>query len=307
MNDLSGKSILVTGATDGIGKVTARELARMGARVTIVGRNPTKTQAAAAELSAQSPHPVQTLVGDLSIQAEVRRVAAEYRAANPRLDVLVNNAGALFTSRQVSADGIEMTLALNHLNYFLLTHLLLDMLKASAPARIVNVSSAAHVGGRINLQDIQLTRGYSSWGAYSQSKLANVLFTYELARRLEGSGVTVNALHPGFVATRFGRSNGGLFDPLFRLFQVAAITPEQGAETSIYLASSPEVEGVSGRYFDKKKAVSSSALSYRKDTAEQLWALSEAMTASVGGQQLPAEDGDGLTADEHALPLAHQA
>jgi NAD(P)-dependent dehydrogenase (short-subunit alcohol dehydrogenase family) len=175
-------------------------------------------------------------------------------------------------------DGLEMTFALNHLSYFLLTNMLLDILKASAPARIVNVSSGANFGGRIQFDDLQLKKGYSGFRAYSQSKLMNVLFTYELARRLEGSDVTANALHPGFVATNFGRSNGGLFNWIFRLVMVGALTPEKGAETSIYLASSPEVEGISGKYFDNKKAVHSASASYDQDTARRLWEISLALT-----------------------------
>jgi NAD(P)-dependent dehydrogenase (short-subunit alcohol dehydrogenase family) len=213
------------------------------------------------------------------VQAEVRKLADAFRERYQRLDVLVNNAGAIFMSRQVSRDGLEMTFALNHLGYFLLTNLLLDLLIASAPARVVNVSSGAHLGGKINFADLQLERSYTGFGAYSQSKLANVLFTYELARRLQGTGVTVNALHPGFVATNFGRSNGGLFDPLFRLIQrFGALTPEKGAETTVYLAVSPEVEGVTGKYFANCKPAASSALSNDETTARRLWEVSEQLT-----------------------------
>jgi NAD(P)-dependent dehydrogenase (short-subunit alcohol dehydrogenase family) len=193
--------------------------------------------------------------------------------------VLVNNAGGFFARREESADGIEMTWALNHLNYFLLTDLLLETLKASAPARIVSVSSGAHMGAKgINFEDVGFKQGYSGWSAYSHSKLANVLFTYELARRLAGTRITANALHPGFVATGFGHNNGGLMRTGMNLVQkIAAKRPEQGAETSIYLASSLEVEGVSGKYFDNKQAVKSSAASYDTEAAKRLWTLSETM------------------------------
>jgi retinol dehydrogenase 12 len=277
ISDMSGKTCLVTGATGGIGLVTAQALARAGAEVVIIGRSPEKTAEVARQMQARGGK-VEYLLGDLSAQAEVRRLAAEFRQGHNRLDVLVNNAGAFFMKHQVSQDGFEMTFALNHLAYFLLTNLLLDLLTTSAPSRIVNVSSGAHVGGRINLENIQNPRTYSGWAAYSQSKLANIYFTYELARRLQGSGVTVNALHPGFVATNFGRSNGGLFNPLFRLFQIGAISPEEGAKTSIYLATSPEVEGVTGKYFDKCKPISSSPVSYDQDMARDLWDLSTQLT-----------------------------
>ena len=276
--DLTGKLILVTGATDGIGLVTAEVLAGMGANVTILGRNLQKTADSAAAIQQKTGKNVETIVADLSVQAQVRRAAAEYLARHDQLHVLVNNAGAVFTQRKVSADGLEMTFALNHLGYFLLTDLLLGALKVSAPARIVSVSSGAHVGAQLDFSDLQNERGFSSFKAYGQSKLANIYFTYELARRLEGTGVTANCLHPGFVATNFGASNGGIFGPIFRLAQLIALKPNQGAETSVYLASSPEVEGVSGKYFDKKKAVRSSEVSYDRATAERLWQVSEELT-----------------------------
>ena len=277
--DMSGKVCLVTGATGGIGRVTAETLARAGARIVLVGRNPQKTADAAREIQQNSGSAqVEYLLGDLSVQADVRRIAGEFRVRSSRLDVLINNAGAFFWQRAVSRDGIEMTFALNHLGYFLLTHQLLDLLVASAPARIVNVSSAAHYSARLNFAELQNERGYSGWKAYAQSKLANVYFTYELACRLSGSGVTANVLHPGFVATNFGRSNGGILNPLVRLFQLAAISPEQGARTTIYLASSPEVEGVTGKYFDQSRPVRSSAVSYAEEPARRLWEVSLAMT-----------------------------
>jgi NAD(P)-dependent dehydrogenase (short-subunit alcohol dehydrogenase family) len=208
----------------------------------------------------------------------VRQLAEEFQRRFARLDVLVNNAGALFRRRCLSADGIEMTFALNHLTYFLLTNLLLDTLKASAPARVVNVSSDAHRGAQMRFADPQGEHRYSSWRAYSQSKLANLLFTYELARRLEGTGVTANAVHPGFVATGFGGNHRGLVGLVIRVAKLAALSPQQGAETLIYLATSPEVEGITGKYFVRKHAVQSSSASYDQAAARRLWQLSAELT-----------------------------
>jgi NAD(P)-dependent dehydrogenase (short-subunit alcohol dehydrogenase family) len=279
-----GKVCLITGGTNGIGLVTAESLANEGAVVVLVGRDAARAEAAAAQIEKNAGRAVEYLLGDLSTQAEVRRVAEAFRLGSAhssphhRLDVLINNAGALFMEQRMSADGIEMTFALNHLAYFLLTLLLLDLLKASAPSRVINVSSAAHFGGKINFDDLRSPRSYNAWRAYSQSKLANVLFTRELARRLEGSGVTANALHPGYVATNFGISNGGIFRSLFRLGQIAAISPEKGAQTSIYLATSAEVEGVTGRYFDRSKPARSSGAAQDDETARRLWQVSLEMT-----------------------------
>lgn len=274
------KKVLITGGTDGIGKVTALELAKLGAHVIIIGRNPQKTEQTVREIRELTHNPrVDFLIADLSEQEQVRRVAAEYRHRYDQLHVLINNAGAFFAKRELTADGLEKTFALNHLAYFLLTHLLLDLLTKSAPARIINVSSAAHFGGKINFDDLNAEKSYSGWGAYSNSKLMNVLFTYQLARRLQGSGVTVNCLHPGFVATQFGKNNGGLIGLGLSLVQrVGAISPEQGAETTLYLATSPEVEGITGRYFDQKKAVESSKMSQDEETARRLWEISLELT-----------------------------
>jgi len=277
-NHMQGKIILISGATRGIGKEAALALARMGARVRISGRSPERVTSAVTEIRGMSKNPdVIGYTGDLSNLAGVQQLASAFRRDHDRLDVLVNNAGALFMNRSTSSEGFEMTWALNHLSYFRLTALLLDLLLASAPARVVNVSSMAHAMSGMRFDDLQFNRRYFGWTVYSQSKLANVLFTYELARRLEGSGVTANALHPGFVATNFGRSNGGFFDPIFRLSHLAAITPEKGAQTTIYLASSPEVEGVSGKYFSNQRAVPSSPASYNLETARCLWEMTEAM------------------------------
>lgn len=278
--NLEGNVVLVTGATAGIGLETARALAQMGATVVGVGRSAERCAAAEAELRREAGAArVTYLRADLAARAEVRGLADEFWRRHRRLDVLVNNAGAYYARRQVSADGIELTWALNHLSYFLLTLGLLDILKASAPARIVNVSSGAHFGGRIHFDDLEGRRRYDGFAAYSQSKLANVLFTYELARRLAGAGVTVNALHPGFVATRFGHDNGGLMAAGMRLLQrLLARTPAQGAATSIYLASSPEVTGVTGKYFADEKEQASSPESYDAAAARRLWEVSEEMT-----------------------------
>ncbi len=276
MSWIANRVVLITGATDGIGKVTARELAKQGAQVVIVGRNPEKTAKVAEELRQFSDNAaVDYLVADLVSQASIRQMVTAFRQRYDQLHVLINNAGAYFTRRQISPDGLEMTFALNHLGYFLTTLLLLDLIKASAPARIINVSSMAHNGARLNFDDLQNERSYNGWRAYSQSKLANLYFTYELARRLEGTGVTVNALHPGFVASRFAHNN---HDPItwgFRLVQrFFAISPEEGAQTSIYLATADEVAGVSGRYLVNKRPVPSSAASYDRAAAQRLWEIS---------------------------------
>jgi NAD(P)-dependent dehydrogenase (short-subunit alcohol dehydrogenase family) len=310
---MAGKTCLVTGATAGIGEVTARELARRGARVVIVGRSQQRCEATVEAIRLRTGNPaVEFLRADLSSQAEVRRLAQEFLQRHRRLDVLVNNAGALFARSQESVDGIEMTFALNHLAYFLLTGLLLDTLRASAPARIVNVSSRAHedVQG-LDFDDLQARSGARSfWGyggsrfggllftlfapmrhpaflQYARSKLANLLFTCELARRLEGTGVTVNALHPGFVASRFSAGHGAFGWLMRRWAGLFAIGVEEGAQTSVYLATSPEVEGVTGRYFVKCKAVPSSPASLDQEAARRLWQVSEELTGWrwKGGEQ----------------------
>lgn len=255
MND---KICLVTGATSGIGKVTARALAAQGAHVIVVGRNQAKCEETIAEIQATtSNQQVEYMLADLSVQADVRRLAEQFYAQHNRLDVLVNNAGNLFRTRKESADGIEMTFALNHLAYFLLTNLLMDALKSAPAARIVSVSSDAHRGQTLDFDDLEATQKYSAFRVYGQSKLANVLFTYELARRLEdmegAKNITANALHPGVVRTNFARSEfTGLLGILLGIaLRFMGIDVEEGAKTSIYLASSPEVEGVTGKYFDK--------------------------------------------------------
>jgi retinol dehydrogenase-14 len=280
MNDtvhpMTGKTVLITGGTGGIGKATAIGLARAGARVGIVGRDATRGEAAAAEIRSASGNPsVDVFTADMSSQAEVRRLAAEVLDRYPRLDVLVNNVGGFWAHRRVTADGLEHTFAVNHLAGFLLTNLLLDRLVASAPARVVTVSSGAQSMGRIDFDDLQGARKYSGQRAYNQSKLANVMFTFELARRLEGTGVTANVLHPGVTRTAFGAEDQAWYfttgSGLARRFMKS---PEQGAQTPILLASSPEVEGVSGTYFANGKPKEANKLAYDTDAAARLWRVS---------------------------------
>jgi NAD(P)-dependent dehydrogenase (short-subunit alcohol dehydrogenase family) len=281
MGELNGKSVLVTGATNGIGKVTALELARLGASVSIVGHDSGKTDRVVTQIKEISGNPaVEGLVADLSSMSQVRQLAQEFRQKHASLHILVNNAGAIFAKRMVTVDGYERTFALNHLAYYLLTNLLLDMLVSNAPARIINVSSGAHQGATINFDDLQSEQhyGYGGYRAYGQSKLANLLFTYELARCLNGTGVTVNALHPGTVATGFGENNGTPMKLSMRIFHQFALTPEQGADTLVYLASSPEVEGITGKYWMNRKVVPSSPESYNEDAQKRLWAISAQLT-----------------------------
>ena len=272
---MAGKTVVVTGATAGIGKATAMGLATMGANLAITGRDRERTECAAREVRAAGRGQVDVFVADLSSQAEVRRLAGEVLQTCPRIDVLVNNVGGYWNTRHVTADGLEHTFALNHLAPFLLTSLLLDRLKQSAPARVVTVSSNAHTTGQVDFDDLQGERSYSGSRAYSQSKLANVLFTYELARRLQSIDVTANSLHPGVVNTSFGAEDPGslqrLIIPFVRPFLKA---PEQGAATSIHLASSPDLEQVTGRYFANSKPKRSSKRSYDEATAARLWQVS---------------------------------
>ena len=281
---MNGKVCMVTGATSGMGKVTALKLAEMGATVVVVGRSLEKCAAVVDQIKLQTGNSaIEFMRADLSSQNEIRQLAQQFESRYQHLHVLVNNAGAWITTRQESIDGIEMTFALNHLGYFLLTDLLLDTLKASAPARIINVSSYGHKRIQMNFDDLQAKQGYNGMQTYRQSKLANVLFTYELARRLAGTGVTVNAVNPGLVATRFGLNNFGVIPArivnlLTRVYGLVGTNAEQGAQTSIYLATSPNVEGVTGKYFEKQTAVPSSEGSYDPATARRLWQVSEAMT-----------------------------
>jgi NAD(P)-dependent dehydrogenase (short-subunit alcohol dehydrogenase family) len=278
---MRGRVCLVTGATSGIGKATAHALATKGASVLLVGRDPQKGEATAREIrEATANEDVEFLRADLSSQASIRELADRVLAEHDRLHVLVNCAGAFFRDGRVTIDGLEMTFALNHLAYFLLTTLLLDLLQGTAPARIVNVTSGAQSMGRIDFEDLQGERRYRGQAAYNQSKLANVLFTYELARRLDGTGMIVNCVHPGWVRTDFGRRN----QPLAWRLMIAVVvpfmrSPEKGAETVVYLASDPEVETVTGKYFHDLKPRRSSRLSYDEVVAARLWQVSEELTA----------------------------
>ena len=274
-NLMHGKICVVTGATSGIGLVTAQVLAHQGATLIIVARNAERGAATVSRIRQETGNSaVELLVADLSVQAQVRQLASEIQHRVARLDVLVNNAGAFFARRQLSQDGLEMTFALNHLAYFLLTSLLFDSLKAADSARIVNVSSEAHRRAHLDFSDLQGEHRYTGWRAYARSKLANILFTYELARRLAGTGIVTNALHPGFVATNFGRNNHGIAAAFIRILQLTAFSPEEGAQTIIYLASSPVVKGVTGQYFIKQQVVRSSQVSYDHAAAERLWQFS---------------------------------
>lgn len=283
--EMNGRVCLITGATNGIGKVTARELARMGATVVVVGRSEGKALRTVAEIKAETKNPqVDYLLADLSSMDAVRHLADAFRAEYDHLHVLVNNAGAVFLKRYETVDGYERTFALNHLSYFLLTNLLLDMLKASGTperkARIVNVSSDAHQRRELDFDDLQNERDYNGMRAYGQSKLENIMFTYELARRLEkeGANVTANALHPGFIASGFARNNGLLVRIIMTLMSPFAKSPEEGARTSIYLASSPQVEGVSGRYYAEGEPAKSNAASMVGADWARLWDISEELT-----------------------------
>jgi NAD(P)-dependent dehydrogenase (short-subunit alcohol dehydrogenase family) len=276
---LTGKTCLITGANAGIGKVTALKLAQQGATVVMLCRNKEKGEAALNEIKQQSGNQnVDLLLADLSSQAEIRRVADEFKARHTRLDVLLNNAGVYLLNRTLTVDGVETTFAVNHLAYFLLTNLLLDILKQSAPSRIVSVSSEAHKFGKVEFDNLQGERQYKGIPAYGNSKLENILFTRELARRLAGTGVTANCLHPGAVATSIFRNTPR---PIERLIKLLTMSPEKGAETSVYLASSPEVEGVTGKYFEKKKENPPSLTAQDDNLALKLWEVSERLTELV--------------------------
>jgi retinol dehydrogenase-14 len=272
----TGKVVLLTGGNSGLGKATAFALAKMGADLTIVCRDKERGETALREIvEASGNSSVSLIIADLLLQREVRRTATEFRGSHPRLDVLINNAGSNFPDYAETEDGLERTMALNYFAPFLLTNLLLDLLEKSAPSRVVNVSSTAHYGGRLDLDNINGggDMGLGGLGAYGRSKLALVLFTYELARRLAGKGVTVNCLHPGAVRTNIW-AHGGAFSPLARLASQFMMSPEDGAKTQVYLASSPEVEGVTGKYFEKSKQKRSSESSYDEGLAGRLWELS---------------------------------
>ena len=282
--NMNGKICLVTGGTNGIGKSTAQELARMGAMVIIVGRDAQKTSQVVEEIRTASGNPgVGSMLADLSSEQEVRRLAGEFKSKYSHLHVLINNAGGFFLRRQLKGNGIEMTFALNHLASFLLTNLLLDTMKASAPARIINVSSNAHTSGKIEFDNLQGERQYGP-KAYDNSKLANILFTMELARRLAGTDVTVNALHPGFVATGFAKNNGKVIAALISLISpLVARSPAKGAETSIYLASSHSVQGITGKYFFDSHVTPPAPQATDMVVARKLWDVSAKLVHLANG------------------------
>ncbi len=270
---MQGKVVVITGATSGIGQVAAERLAAMGARLVLVARDRTRAEAALARLRERRPgveH--RAYYADLSRLADAKRVAAEIAAAEPRVDVLINNAGALFNTRQVTPDGLERTFATNHMPYFLLTHGLRERLLASAPARVVNTSSGAHRRGTLDFDDLQSARDYNGLKVYGLSKLCNILYTRELARRSAGTGVTANSLHPGFVATRFGDQSGGPLAFVIRVAKLFALSKEKGAETIVYLASSPEVATISGGYFYQNQLATPTRAAQDDAAAERLWA-----------------------------------
>jgi retinol dehydrogenase 14 len=294
---MTGRTILVTGGTAGIGRATALGLATMGAHLAITGRNRNRAEDAAREIRAAGGGPVDVFVADVSAQSDVKRLADEVLGRLPRVDVLINNVGGYWNSRHVTADGLERTFAVNHLAPFLLTSLLLDRLAQSPQGRVVTVSSNAQAMGRIDIDDLQGERNYSGARAYNQSKLANVLFTYELARRMRDTSVTANALHPGVVSTSFGAEDPGriqqLAVPLMRPFMQSQ---SRGASTSVYLASSPEVERVSGRFYARSRPKSSSKRSYDHALAARLWEVSADLVGLTTGRSV---------ADDHrqATPL----
>jgi retinol dehydrogenase 14 len=276
---MGGKVVLITGGTSGIGKAAATALAGMGATVVITGRNEERGKRALQEIREESGNDgVELILADLTVQDEVRRLVEELRERHNQLEVLVNNAGLVLSERTETPDGIETQLAINHLAPFLLTNLLLDLLKESAPSRIVTVSSDAHRWAKIDLDDLQSRKRYRGMQVYGKTKLANIMFTYELAERLEGTGVTVNCMHPGGVNTNFGNNQGGPMNLLFRLFKPFMRSPEQGADTLIYLASSPEVEGMTGKYLADRKVKAASDAAYDETTRKRLWEASEELT-----------------------------
>ena len=277
--DMSGRVSLITGGNSGLGKATALGLAKLGSSVVIVSRDKDRGEAALIEIRGKSGNRnVDMMVGDMSSLDSVRELAHDFKGRYRKLHVLINNAGVILPRRVVTVDGLEATFATNHLGHFLLTNLLLDVLKANAPSRIINITSSAHYGTEVNFDDLQGEKKYSMYAAYSQSKLANVLFTYELARRLEGTGVTVNCLDPGVVRTGFGKDQGGLLNIGIRIISPFMMSPDKAAKAEIYLATSSELEGVSGKYFSKGKSAKSSKESYDENAAERLWKMSAELT-----------------------------
>jgi NAD(P)-dependent dehydrogenase (short-subunit alcohol dehydrogenase family) len=269
---MKGKVVVITGATSGIGEIAAQRLAGMGARIVLVARDASRGQKTLTRLpgiGAGVPHSI--YYGDLSSISQSKRVAAEIAAVEPRVDVLINNAGALFGTRHLTADNLEATFATNHMAYFAMTLGLKANLRAAAPGRVVNTASGAHRGYTLDFDDLQGAKSYSAIRAYGRSKLCNILFTRELARRWSGTGVTANCMHPGFVATRFGDGSGGFLSGVVRIAKTFAITPEKGAETIVYLASSPDVAAISGEYFYKCRRAAPTAGGRDDAAAQRLW------------------------------------
>ena len=277
--DLAGKTCIITGANSGIGKATALELAKMRTRLVMICRDKEKGEKAQREIIAESQNGnVELMLADMSSQESIRRLASDFQNTHKKLELLINNAGVYLTKRMVTPDGLEATLATNLLGPFLLTNLLLGVLESSAPSRIVNVSSDAHNGIRMNFDDLQGEKKYSGWQAYGQSKLGMILFTHELSKRLAGTGVTVNSVHPGVVRTHFAKNNGGLVALGFRIIGVFFISPSASAKRVLYVATSPDMTNVSGKYFSKMQEEKSSTESYDGGSAERLWRVSEQLT-----------------------------
>ena len=269
---MRGKTVVITGGTSGIGQVAAEKLASMGARLVLVARDKARGEAALVRLRERGPGTAHGIhYGDLSRISEMKRVASEIAAAEPKIDVLINNAGALFNSRQTTSDGLEMTFALNHMSYYVMTHFLRGSLVAGAPARVVNTSSDAHKGNTLDFNDLQSSNGYRGFKVYGRSKLCNILYTSELARRWAGTGVTANCLHPGFVDTRFGDKSGGMFGVVIKVAKLFAISQEKGAETIVYLASSGDVANTTGKYFYKCREATPTKEARDDGAAKKLW------------------------------------
>jgi NAD(P)-dependent dehydrogenase (short-subunit alcohol dehydrogenase family) len=275
---MRGKTVVITGGTSGIGEVAAVALAKLGARIVLVARDKSRGDATLARLRDSAPDIAHSVhFADLLRLAEMKRVAAEIADREPRIDVLISNAGAMFAKRRLTEDGLERTFALNHMAYFVMAAGLRERLLASGPARIINTASAAHQGTTLNFDDLQSAKNFGARKAYGQSKLCNILFTRELARRLQGTGVTANCLHPGFVATRFGDQSGGLISRLVWLAKFFAISPAKGAETIIYLASSPDVRETTRQYFYKSAPTMPSSAAQDDRSALLLWQRSAAL------------------------------
>ena len=273
---MQGKVVVITGATSGIGEIAAGRLAQQGARLLLIARDPRRARVTLTRLNTIAADPGHRFYeADLSRLSEMKRIAGEIARAEPRIDVLINNAGAFFSHRRVSEDGLEFTFALNHMSYFVLTCALMDRLKAASPSRVVSTASGAHRRAHLDFDDLQTSREYDGYKAYGRSKLCNILFTRALARRLAGSGVTANCLHPGFVATRFGDQAGGWMSLAIRAAKLFAISPDKGAETIVYLATSPEVASKSGLYFYKNAPDTPTAEAQDDAAARRLWSETE--------------------------------